>query len=102
MQDIGGKERKSMKTTNDSAVSVNKVKYTDESFGDVKIIQDFLPSPKDLIPKEENVKVTISLTKVSVEFFKNKAKKYHTQYQKMIRNLLDLYASNHSRKLANL
>ena len=78
------------------------VKYTDEEFGDIKIIQDFLPSPEDLIFKEENVKVTISLTKESVNFFKEEAKKHHTQYQKMIRNLLDVYADNHSRKLANL
>ena len=76
------------------------VKYTDKEFGDIKIIQDFLPLPEDLIFKEENVKVTISLTKESVNFFKTEAKKHHTQYQKMIRNLLDVYADSH--KLANL
>ena len=78
------------------------IKYTDEPIGDVKIIQDFLPPPKDLILKEENVKVTISLTKESVEFFKTEAKKHHTQYQKMIRNLLDIYAQNHNNKVTNL
>ncbi len=78
------------------------IKYTDEQIGDIKIIEDFLPSPKDLIFKEENVKVTISLTKESIEFFKVEAKKHHTQYQKMIRNLLDVYANSHSRGLANL
>ena len=93
MQDIGGKEKRFMKKT---------IKYTDEPIGDVKIIQDFLPPPKDLILKEENVKVTISLTKESVEFFKTEAKKHHTQYQKMIRNLLDIYAHNHSNKVTNL
>ncbi|MEA3384608.1 MAG: CopG family transcriptional regulator [Campylobacterota bacterium] len=77
------------------------IKYTDEPIGDIKIIEDFLPSPKDLIFKE-NVKVTISLTKESIDFFKAEAKKHHTQYQKMIRNLLDVYAENHSRGLANL
>jgi len=75
------------------------IKYTDEPMGDIKIIEDFLPSPKDLIFKEENVKVTISLTKESIDFFKAEAKKHHTQYQKMIRNLLDVYADNHSRGL---
>jgi len=38
------------------------IKYTDEPIGDIKIIEDFLPSPKDLVLKDENVKVTISLT----------------------------------------
>ncbi len=78
------------------------IKYTDEPIGDVKIIQDFLLPPKDLILKEENVKVTISLTKESVEFFKREAKKHHTQYQKMIRNLLDIYAHKHSGKASSL
>ena len=78
------------------------IEYTDEPIGDVKIIQDFLPPPKDLILKEENVKVTISLTKESVEFFKAEAKKHRTQYQKMIRNLLDIYVQNHSGKATNL
>jgi len=73
------------------------VKYTDESIGDLKIIADFLPSPKDLIFKDDTVKITISLTKESVEFFKKEAEKHHTQYQKMIRNLLDVYAANHQK-----
>jgi hypothetical protein len=62
-----------------------KITYTDEPFGKVKVISDFLPSPEELALKEETVKVTIALSKSSVEFFKNEAKKHHTQYQKMIR-----------------
>ena len=77
------------------------IKYTDEKIGDIKIIKDFLPSPMELTPKEENIKITISLTKESVEFFKKEAKKHHTQYQKMIRNLLDVYASNCEKKVGN-
>lgn len=75
------------------------IKYTDEPIGDLKIIADFLPPPKDLIFKDETVKVTISLTKESVEFFKKEAEKHHTQYQKMIRNLLDVYANSHQVKV---
>jgi predicted DNA binding CopG/RHH family protein len=74
------------------------VKYTDEMLGDMKIVTDFLPSPKELIFKEDTVKITLSLTKESVEFFKKEAEKHHTQYQKMIRNLLDVYASSHTLK----
>jgi len=72
-----------------------KLKYTDEPLGELRIVDDFLPPPKDLVFKEENVKVTITLSKSSVEFFKKEAKRYNTQYQKMIRRLLDLYASRH-------
>jgi len=72
-----------------------KIKYTDEPIGKVRIISDFLPPPEKLALKDESVKVTISLSKASVEFFKNEAKKYNTQYQKMIRRLLDEYSAHH-------
>lgn len=72
-----------------------KVKYTDEALGDLRVIDDFLPSPEELAFKEDNVKVTIALSKASVEFFKREAKKHHTQYQKMIRRLIDFYVVRH-------
>lgn len=58
-----------------------------------KIIEDFLPSPDELVRKEETVKVTITLTKNSVDFFKKYGKRKHTPYQAMIRNLLEQYTS---------
>jgi predicted DNA binding CopG/RHH family protein len=61
----------------------------------LKVVDDVLPPPEELVFKEENVKVTITLSKASVEFFKKEAKKQHVQYQKMIRRLLDLYALHH-------
>ena len=70
-----------------------KIKYTNEPLGDIKIIEDFLPSPEELAFNEDQVKVTIGLSKSSVDFFKKEAKKNHTQYQKMIRRLLDIYVS---------
>ncbi|MBN1972829.1 MAG: hypothetical protein JW787_04275 [Sedimentisphaerales bacterium] len=70
-----------------------KIKYMNEPLGEIKIIEDFLPSPSELAFNEEQVKVTIGLSKMSVNFFKEQAKKHHTQYQKMIRRLLDIYVS---------
>ena len=72
-----------------------KIKYTDEPLGDLRVIDDFLPSPEELAFKEENVKVTIALNKTSVDFFKREAKKHNTQYQKMIRRLIDFYVQRH-------
>ncbi len=46
-----------------------KIRYTDEPLGDVEIVPDFLPRPEDLVFRDEGVKVTISLSKRSVEFF---------------------------------
>ena len=72
-----------------------KIEYSDEPLGDIRVIDDFLPSPEELAFKEETTKVTIGLSKSSVEFFKREAKKHGTQYQKMIRRLLDLYVVRH-------
>jgi len=75
-----------------------KIRYTDEPLGDVRLIDDFLPSPAELAFNKEQIKVTIGLSKNSVDFFKKQAKKNHTQYQKMIRRLLDLYVAHHQRR----
>ena len=71
-----------------------KIRYSDESIGKVRVISDFLPSPGELALKNETVKVTIALSKASVDFLKKEAKKHNTQYQKMIRTLLDEYAAH--------
>ena len=73
-----------------------RIKYTDEPLGRLKVVPDFLPSPEELVFREEGVKVTIALSKRSIEFFKDQARKHKTQYQRMIRRLLDAYAERHS------
>jgi len=65
----------------------------------LKVVPDFLPRPEDLVFRDEGIKVTIALSKRSVEFFKTEARKHSTQYQRMIRRLLDAYAEHHSRSL---
>ncbi len=71
-----------------------KIRYTEEPMGELKVVKDFLPSPGQLVLKEENVKITISLKKSSIAFFKEQAKKHKTSYQKMIREVVDWYASH--------
>lgn len=75
-----------------------KTKYTDEPIGPLNIVPDFLPAPDELVFKEDTVKVTIALSKESVDFFKQEARKHHTQYQKMIRRLLDMYTLTHKQR----
>lgn len=76
-----------------------KIRYTDEAI-EAKVIQDFLPPPEELAFREEGVKVTIALSKKSVEFFKSEATKHHTQYQRMIRKLIDTYVETYDKPLA--
>jgi len=72
-----------------------KIKYTDEPLGKLRVVPNFLPAPKDLVFREEGIKVTLALSKRSVEFFKREAAKHNTQFQRMIRRLLDAYAEHH-------
>ena len=90
---IGEKEKKFMKK--------RKIKYRNEPLGKLKIIKDFLPPPRDLVLKEKNIKVTLSLTKESIDFFKKQAKSHSTRYQKMIRALVQQYVLNYKHKDLN-
>jgi predicted DNA binding CopG/RHH family protein len=53
-----------------------------------------MPSLDQLAQKEDTVKVTLSLTKNSVEYFKKEAVKREVCYQAMIRNLIDEYVKH--------
>jgi hypothetical protein len=68
-----------------------KIRYTDEPMKVGRILPDFLPPPGQLIFKDDSVKVTITLSSRSVQFFKEEAAKRGVQYQRMIRRLLDVY-----------
>jgi hypothetical protein len=85
---IGEKEGRFMKA---------KIKYSEEPMGDLKAVRDFLPPPDQLVLKEDNLKITISLKRSSIDFFKKQAKKHKTSYQKMIREVVDWYASHHEK-----
>ena len=76
-------------------MSSRTVKYTAGEIGRLRVVEDFLPAPDALVPREDNVKVTLSLSRRSVDFFKEAAERNHTSYQRMIRRLLDTYADQY-------
>lgn len=71
-----------------------RIKYSNEPM-EGEVVRDFLPPPEQLAVAEEGVKITISLSRRSVEFFKKAAERNNTSYQRMIRNLLDSYADQY-------
>jgi predicted DNA binding CopG/RHH family protein len=73
-----------------------KPKHTNEALGEYRVVPDFLPPPSEFAFRDEGVKVTMALSKRSVEFFKSHAAKNQTQYQRMIRQLLDAYVDTHT------
>jgi predicted DNA binding CopG/RHH family protein len=74
-------------------------KYSDGEIGKFRIVKDFLPTPDELVPREDNVKVTLSLSRRSVEFFKREAGKARVPYQRMVRALVDSYARQNEKRL---
>jgi hypothetical protein len=78
-------------------MSKKTVKYTEGEIGKVGAVRDFLPPPDKLVLRESNVKVTLSLSQRSVDFFKREATKRRVPYQRMIRALVDAYAEREKR-----
>ncbi len=60
-------------------------------------IADFLPPPELLIPKEETTKITIALSKKSIDFLKDVSKKINVPYQQMIKKILDTYTEHYTK-----
>ena len=61
------------------------------TFGKLQLIEDNLPSPDQLGFKSSPTKVTLNLNRKTLDYFKTKAQELGGSYQRMIRNLLDLY-----------
>ncbi len=68
----------------------------DVPIGKMTRIKDFLPPPGRLAMPKDEVKVTLSLSRRSIEFFKVHARRNRTKYQRMIRELLDRYALHYA------
>jgi len=73
-----------------------KMADLNKPIGKMTKIDDFLPPPEKLVMPEETIKVTLSLKKSSVVFFKLWAQQHHTKYQKMIRELVDRYTTQYA------
>jgi hypothetical protein len=70
-------------------------KETDEPRGRLEVVDDFLLPPDELVLREDGVKVTVALSRKSIEFFKAHAARAGVPYQRMIRALLDAFADRH-------
>ncbi len=76
----------------------NRINYTnapadiEESLDNATVINDFLPSPAELVRKAEKEKITIAIDKHSLDLFKEYAKKHNAKYQTMMNDVLGSYA----------
>lgn len=90
MQDIGAEVKNTMKKT----IKLSDTQYTDEPVRIGKRVYDLaIPSPAEVaeLINKRSKKVTITLDKSSVDFFKKQASVHNTKYQTMIKMLLSEY-----------
>jgi predicted DNA binding CopG/RHH family protein len=77
----------------------DKTHYTDaptdiaDTLRSAIAIDDFLPSPDQLVLKTEKEKITIAIDKHSLELFKQYAEKHNAKYQTMINSVVTSYAN---------
>ena len=79
-----------------------KIRYTDdqgEIRGKLKIVEDFLPSPEELAAEFNHEKITLNVSRKSLDFFRTAARKNGVKYQQLMRAALDSYAKTHRLKL---
>jgi hypothetical protein len=68
----------------------------DMPIGKLTGIPDFLPPPDQLIfPGDKLAKITLLIDLKSLEFYRQSAKRHHTKYQRLIREVLRRYAAHH-------
>ncbi len=69
----------------------------DMPHGKLTEVPDFLPPPHELAKARTIVTVTIGLDLETISFFKKQAQKQGKKYQKMIREVLDRYATHYNK-----
>jgi len=74
-----------------------KIKDPDQPVGKLTKIADFLPPPHLLQLSEPNTKITLAVDNETLGFFKNNAKNSGMKYQKMMREVLKLYAKKYKK-----
>ena len=94
MPDFGDQGGKNMKDNN---IYVDAPDDINDAITNGKRVEDFLPPPELLVAKEETKKITISLSKRSIEFFKQVSEENHIPYQQMIRKVIDNYADHYAK-----
>ncbi len=74
---------------------IKKHKDHNMPIGKLTRVADDLPSPEELTRPLKSTRITIIVSKSSVDYFKRTARKYHTKYQRMMREVLDSYVARH-------
>lgn len=76
-----------------------EIVYTDEPMELGRDV-DILPSPEEMAAMIRTERATLTLTKATLDFFREKAAQENVSYTALIRNTLDAYTLEHMKKTA--
>ena len=68
----------------------NKTEYSDEPMMIGKVV-NLLPTPAELAERAKTERATLTLTKATLDYFRNEANKRKVSYNLLIRTALDEY-----------
>jgi predicted DNA-binding protein YlxM (UPF0122 family) len=69
----------------------NKIKYTDQDLEFGEIVEDFLPPPSELIPKQKKVEIKLNLAEEKLLLIEKEANKKNISSQDLIESIIDKY-----------
>ena len=73
-----------------------KTKYDpDRPYGKITFIKDDLPSPEELAESFKTKKITIDVEEVTLDFFRKRAERTRSKYQRLMREVLKEYAKKY-------
>lgn len=61
-----------------------------------QLVNDMLPPPEELAFREKSERITINLSGSSLAFFRKRAREMNIPYQRMIKQVLDLYSQKYA------
>ena len=64
-----------------------------EPRGRLRVVQDTLPHPRELVPREDSVQITCALSREAAEFFRLEAAQTRLSVHRLLRRVLEAYAS---------
>lgn len=64
-----------------------------EPRGRLRLLPDTLPHPRELVPREDSVQVTCSLSREAAEYFRVEAAQMKQPVHRLLRRVLEAYAS---------
>ena len=67
----------------------------DRPYGKLTFIKDDLPSPEELAESFRTKKITIDVEEVTLDFFRKRAERSKSKYQRLMREVLKEYAKKY-------